>query len=206
MSEKLSQEHECESLPAHLQGDGVVGVSQLRIIPAFEGPTICTLVYLADAVRIDVVDCNFSPGRFRGAITRALRAMRNFGPLESWDRLRAASFAAPSCSTLTCDGVSYRHAVLDWQGGTEASWSNPSFYLHLQQYELAHAYHALIASSGILLEHGSHVRIRTGLMAGFIARVEWLDRYKGRLRVVAELGGKPVSVDLAVSDIEFSAQ
>jgi hypothetical protein len=205
MCEGGNQEHERESLPAYLQGEGIVGVSRLRIAPAFIGPTICTLVYSAEMVRIDVVDARgFGSATFRGSITRPLRALRRFGPLASWERLRVAAFAAPSCCTPTFDGVGYRHTVLDWQGGIEVSWSNPSWSAHRQQCELAQAYQSLIKSSGILLEQGSRIRIRTGLMAGFIGRVERLERYEGRLRVVAELGGKGVSLDLAVSDIEFA--
>jgi hypothetical protein len=139
-------------------------------------------------------------------ITRPVGELRRFGPLSSWERLRAAAFAAPSCDTLALDGVTFRHAVLDWQGGADARWSNPSMIAHRRQCELAAAYEALIDSSGILLEQGHHVRIRTGLLAGFIARVERLDRHEGRLRVVAELGGKGVSLDLAVSEVEFAPE
>ena len=201
------QEHDCESLPALLQGDGVVGVSRLRIAPAFIGPTICTLVYLADAVRIAVVDARgFVPSAFRGTITRPLQAMRCFGPLASWGQLRAAAVAATSCDSLCLDGVGYRHALLDWQGGTESSWSNPNWFAHRRQCELAKAYEALIESSGILLEQGSRVRIRTGLLAGFVGRVERLERGVDQLRIVAELGGKAVSLSLLVNDVEFSPE
>ena len=187
-----------ESLSALLQGDGVVGVSRLRICPAFIGPTICTLVYNTDAVRIEVANRRgIGAAPFRGTITRHLPTLRRFGPLASWERLRAAAFAAPSCSTLTGDGVGYHHALLDWQGGTEATWSNPDRSTHRQQCELVEAYQALIESSGILLEQGSHVRIRTGLLTGFVGRVE---RHEGRLRgsrgiawqdCIGRLGGEP---------------
>jgi hypothetical protein len=201
MCEKGSPELPRESLAGLLQGEGVVGVSQLRIFPSFADETICTLAYTAKEARIGVID-----GTFRGSIVRHLPALKSFGPLASWNRLRAAAFAAPSCSTLTCDGVAYRHAILDWQGGTEASWSNPTFPAHPQQCQLASAYRSLIDASGLLLNPGCRVRIRTGLMAGFVGRVEFLDRHEGRLRVVAQLAGKPVSLDLGVSDIEFALE
>jgi hypothetical protein len=133
--------------------------------------------------------------------------MRRFGPLASWERLREAAFSAPPCiDTLVRDGVGYRHAALDWQGGIEATWSNPSWSFHRQQCELAEAYRYLIESSGILLEQGTRIRIRIGVMAGFVGRVERLERDEGRLRVVTELGGKGVSLDLAVNDIEFAPE
>lgn len=190
-----------------LRPDGVMGVSRLGTHPAFAGPVTCTLAYTADAVRVAVVDAR-ARGRpaFHGAVTKPLRFMRHFGPLASWERLRAAAFAAPSCHTLTCDGVSYHHALLDGAGGVEARWSNPSGTEHRQQWELASAYRCLVDSVGVLLEAGSRVRIRAGLLAGNVGTVEHLDRYEDRVRVVAELGGKGVSVDLSVSEIEFTAE
>jgi hypothetical protein len=205
MCNGLGREHDRESLPALLQGEGVVGVSRLYIAPAFGGQTVCTLVYYGDSVRVDVVDGRVF-GRFRGATTWHLRLLRRYGPLMSWERLRAAALAAPSCTTPTCDGVGYHHAILDLQGATEAKWSNPSRPAHCQQCELTDAYASLIESSGLLLEEGRRVRIRTGLMAGFLGTVERLERYEGRVRVVAELGGKGVSLNLALSDIEFAPE
>jgi hypothetical protein len=196
-----------EPLPALLQADGVVGVSRLGTYPAFTGPVICTLAYFADAVRVEVVDAR-ARGRpaYHGALTKPLRFMRHFGPLASWDRLRAAAFAAPSCHTLTEDGVSHHHALLDAAAGVEARWRNPSGVEHRQQWELASAYRCLVDSVSVLLEQGSRVRIRAGLLAGFVGTVERLDRYEDRVRVVAELGGKDVSVDLSVGEIEFPAE
>src|ERR1043166_5907126 len=153
MHDGVSQAHDLESLPALVQGMGVVGVSRLRIFPAFRGPTTCTLVYHAEMVRIDVVDARrFGLAPFRGTIARPLRWLRRFGPLASWEMLRVAAFAAPSCATLTCDGVGYRHAALDWHAGTEATWSNPSWSAHRKQCELTEAYQGLVESSGLLLE------------------------------------------------------
>jgi hypothetical protein len=203
MCADAERRHDPEALPALLPAEGVVGVSRLSISLAFFGKIVCTLVYTADAVRIAVADAStVGPGPFLGTVTKPCLAMRPFGPLASWERLRAAAFAAPSCFTSTEDGVSYRHAALDWQGGIETCWSNPDWFAHRQQCELAEAYRSLIESSGLLLEQGSRVRIRTGLMAGLVGRVERLDRYKGRLRVVAELGGQGAALDLTVSDIE----
>lgn len=203
MGGEIGLEHYGDPLPALLQGEGVIGVSRLHSDSAFSGPTMCTLVYSADAVRIEVMDARrFSGSPFRGTITQPLRALRHFGPLESWERLRAAAFAAPSCSTVTRDGGGYRHALLDWQGGIEARWRNPSWQFHRQQWELAHAYWELVESSGLLLERGRRVRIRVGVLSGFTGTVEYLDPDKGRLRVVADLGGQRVSVDLGLSDIE----
>jgi hypothetical protein len=196
-----------ESIFALLQGEGVVGVSRLHTSLAFIGRTICTLVYTGDEVRVEVIDARSSaPVPFRGRITRPLRALRHFGPLASWERLRAAAFAAPSCRTNTCDGVTYCHVALDWQGGIEAGWGNPNWSYHRQQCKLAQAYRSLVEWSGIPLEQGTRVRVRTGLMAGLIGRVERLERYEGRLTVIAELGRGNVTLALAVSDVEFAPE
>jgi hypothetical protein len=193
-----------EPLPALLHGAGVLGVSRLRVYPAFEGPILCTLVYAADTVQVRVVDARGrGAGTFRGAVTKPRAELRGFGPLASWQRLREAAFAAPPCCTATRDGLTYRHALLDTAGGIEATWGNPSCFANRAQYDLAEAYWSLVESSGLLLEPGRLIRIRSGVLTGFQGRVEWLDREAGRVRVVAELGGQGVSLELPVAEVEF---
>jgi hypothetical protein len=103
------------------------------------------------------------------------------------------------------DGVGYRHAALDWQGGIEATWSNPGSR-HLQQYALVCAYLSLIESSGILLEPGTRVRVRSGVLAGFIGRVEEIEEHLGRVRIAAKLGGQSVLLDVTGDAIEFPSE
>ncbi|SRR5579871_2997668 len=196
-----------EPVPALLQQGDVVGVSRLSIHPAFIGRTICTLVYLPAAVRISIVDAReIGQIPFRGTVTRPLESLRRFGPLASWRLLRAAAFAAPSCSSPNVlDGISYRHVALDWDGGIEATWSNPGLWPdHRTQCELVDAYQSLL-ESGLLLQPGTAVRIRAGVLFGCVGRVDQLERHKNRVRVMVEMAGSRVAVELAASELEFAS-
>lgn len=208
MSGWVSPERCCETLPALLGQAGVVGVSRFHSYPALAiGPTVCTLVYSSDTVRIDVIDAReLGHPPFRSAASRSLDSLGQFGALASWSRLRAAAFAAPSCTTPRVrDGIAYHHAALDWQGGIEATWDNPGLCpAHRHQCELVDAYDSLIESSALLLAPGAHVRVRTGPLAGLVGKVDWLENFKGRVRVVARLGGTSVTVNLPLCDIESS--
>jgi hypothetical protein len=196
-------DNQLAALAPLLEAEGVGGAARLGIAPAFSGPVVCTLVYAAEAVTITVEDARgLGGGTFRGQQTKPLRKLRRFRPLSAWGRLRMAAEAAPSCATLTCDGASYRHLLLDRRGGLDARWSNPDPGEHPRQCELVRAYRALAEASALLLEEGRRVVVRTGLLAGFTGVVERLDRYAGRVRVVAGLGGAGVAVELSVADIQ----
>jgi hypothetical protein len=99
--------------------------------------------------------------------------LRRFGPLTSWERLRDATFAAPSCFTLTCDGVSYRHTVLDWQGGVEVSWEEPKLVRSREaRFENRHAsYCGTPTRAGLGSIQESMPRTSQGIIAWAFAKV-----------------------------------
>src|SRR5262245_49553390 len=207
MMAEVSLQNDREPLPALLQQESVRGVSRLCIAPAFTGRTTCTLLYQPATVRISVIDAReFGQVPFRGTVTRPLDWFQQFGPLASWEQLRAAAFASHSCSSLVCDGVSYHHAALDWDGGVEVTWSNPGLLPdHRKQCELVEAYQSLL-ESGLLLEPGTAVRIRAGALSGCLGHVDRLERHKNRVSVVAELVGSRVTVELAASELELAPE
>jgi hypothetical protein len=202
----LKNDH--DSLPSLLEQEGTRGVSRLCISPAFTGRTICTLLYQPATVRIFVVDAReLGQVPFRGTVTRPLETFRRFGPFASWELLRAAAFASPSCSSPNVlDGVSYHHAALDWDGGIEATWSNPGLWPdHRKQCELVDSYQSLL-ESGLLLEPGTAVKIRAGALSGCLGRVDRLERHKNRVCVIAEMVGSRVTVELAASELELAPE
>src|SRR5437764_683299 len=103
----INLEYEGDSLPSLLQQESARGVSRLCISPAFSGPTICTLVYLQETVRVSIVDAReIGQVPFRGAVARQFEDFRCFGPLATWESLRAAAFVLPTCSSPNVlDGV-----------------------------------------------------------------------------------------------------
>ena len=62
----------------------------------------------------------------------------------SWEALVTAAATAPSCSTLCCDGISYRHRVRASGVVIDAEWMNPSPREHAAQVELITAYGKLL--------------------------------------------------------------
>lgn len=196
----------CEPIASLLLGEGVVGVSRIEIFPSFQGPMMCTLIYRADSVAIDVFDgrAEAMKNAFRAKSTKRLDDMHDFGPLATWAKLRECADLAPTCSTdFVCDGTSYHHAALDWNGGVESRWSNPNWSNHQEACELKDGYEWLMESSGFLLDIGTCVRIRTGIMAGLIGRVATLDPFDGKLELVVDLCGAEAHVELTVNDVEF---
>src|SRR5262245_27844755 len=98
MMADVSRQRDRDTLPSLLQQEGVRGVSRFCISPAFIGRTSCTLLYLPATVRISIVDAReVGQAPFRGAVTRPIEDFRRLGPLATWDSLRAAAFASPSC-------------------------------------------------------------------------------------------------------------
>ena len=208
MMAEVSLQGDRDNLPSLLQQESARGVSRFCISPAFTGRTICTLLYLPATVRIFIVDAReFGQVPFRGTVTRPIEGFRRFGPLATWESLRAAAFASPSCcSPNVLDGVCYHHAALDWDGGIEASWSNPGLWPdHRTQCELVDAYQSLL-ESGLLLEPGTAVRICAGALSGCLGRVERLERHKNRVCVIAEMVGSRVTLELAASELELAPE
>ena len=193
-----------DPLVALLGPESVVGVARLEVLPAFDEPIACTLAYRADSVRVEVVDGQAAGrGPVRGGGTYPISSLRGFGPLQDWDKLRAVASVAPACSTLTEDGVSYRHAALHRTWGAEAVWSNPGGD-HVQ-WQLIDAYRALMDWAGLVLRAGSEVRAVTrGPLTGVQARVEAVDRARGLVRASIDVGGRSVALDLPGADFELS--
>jgi hypothetical protein len=150
---------------------GVIGVARLISRPAFEPEQITTAVFKADGVHIEAVKGRTSlwyslPQRrsrydsdrlwmeVRGAPFCAYDAMRmrRVLPLTAeeslvrWEKLATLARRAPSCQTMTLDGISYRHRITI-DGGEAVRWSNPKAGEHSNQLAIIQSYRDIVERS-----------------------------------------------------------
>jgi hypothetical protein len=76
----------------------------------------------------------------------AEEAARIFMP---WERLAALAVRAPSCASLTLDGIGYRHRIVIDGRLRDAYWDNPVEKEHARQLALVRAYAHLLAALGL---------------------------------------------------------
>lgn len=165
---------QCYELPAVSELaalPGVHGVTRFVEIGSFEPERLFTLVYQTGAVEVSAVVGASSLWWSKPAVLRVagsgpwkveagdpfepLRGFRRSAVLplpsrkcplilSSWNSVRAAAALAPTCSTETLDGISFRHRVVGEGVDMVANWDNPARPDHSPQLTLVTAYVALL--------------------------------------------------------------
>jgi hypothetical protein len=152
---------------------GVIGVARLITCAAFQPEQIITAVFKADGVHIEIVTgrtslwyslpqrrCRYDSAglwmEVRATTFCAADAMRMYRTipltdeesLDSWKQLVVLSRRAPSCSTMTLDGISYRHKMTI-DDGVDVRWGNPRADLHPNQLALIQTYNSMVERAAI---------------------------------------------------------
>ena len=150
----------------------VVGVARYIEFPSFEPERLFTLVYRPDTLDVSAVVgasslwCSVptagypenGTGKYgiaHGEPFEPTRASQHSAslplptdqcppPLRSWETVRAAAAQAGNCTTLTHDGIVYRHRVAARGFDTVANWYNPDPLEHPAQVALIRAYETLL--------------------------------------------------------------
>lgn len=71
-------------------------------------------------------------------------------PLCSWEVLLDLARAAPSCSNMALDGVSFDHDLRGGDVRLRAGWTNPRRHVDARQFALVTAYRELLAATGLV--------------------------------------------------------
>jgi transcription antitermination factor NusG len=181
-----------------LSGEGVMGVARLAIVPSFDPAEVYTLVYTETAVTVSA-----EQSAFVGSATRELRELRRMRLLANWQTIRSAALGAPSCSSMSVDGTTYRHSICDHSTVLDVEWSNPDPKTHRAQCALIAAYRKLIDLAGVRLEVGRGVIVRTGMFAGLEGKITWINERCDRVRVKVTMLGKGAEVELPCNDVRL---
>jgi hypothetical protein len=146
---------------------GVVGVARFIVMPAFSGESVNTFVYRAREVSIEVCSAEHSlwhslyEGDWAPPVTRTYTKVLDDlpAPLNPWQSLKEAAQSAPTVDVaivdgerwLTCDGVIYRHHIVDADVYLYAEWHNPRERAsnHVVQVRLVKAYDQVFQSCGV---------------------------------------------------------
>ena len=167
----IEQAYQVPPVTDLLRGEGVVGAARLIQLPSFCSELLHTFLYTADALvvmtvrgatslwcsipqfaylsgKLEFADLEPEPFHAADAESRSttlpLSSPGMPSLLCSWEALVTAAATAPSCSTLCCDGISYRHRVRASGVVIDAEWMNPSPREHAAQVELITAYGKLL--------------------------------------------------------------
>jgi hypothetical protein len=186
------------SLVDQLSGEGVVGVGSLATAPSFLPSESYTLVYTEAVVTVSA-----QQGSFVGSAVRELTELRRVRLLATWQTLRAAAVAAPSCSTKRLDGTTYRHSIRDRSTALDAEWNNPDPHEHRAQCALIAAYRKVIDLAGVRLQKGRRVIVRTGMFAGLEGTVTAVNECPDQVRVKVAILGRAAEVELTCNDVQL---
>jgi hypothetical protein len=155
-----------QPLPDVLLNQGAIGVARLVVMPSFSAESVCTLSYFTDEVLIEVARAqeslwgSLNVADWVAPLAQSYR--RPIGslpaPLNRWQSLKQSARAAPTVTmaiidgreSVTLDGVSYRHRVVDATDEFYAEWSNPTDRAsnHSEQIRLLQAYKTALAMHG----------------------------------------------------------
>lgn len=145
---------------------GVFGVARITMMPSFSPESIHTLTYRAAAVSVDAVNVEFSlwsslnGGEWRPPTAKSFELPLDElpPPLNRWQQLRETARSAPTVRQAiidgrvyaTCDGVGFRHHLVDHEANLLAEWSNPTDMAsnHVSQMMLVKAYNQIFGMCG----------------------------------------------------------
>jgi hypothetical protein len=145
---------------------GVVGVARITMMPSFSPESIHTLTYRAAAVSVEAVHADYSlwsslnGGEWRTPTRKDFQLPLDDlqHPLNRWNELREVAKSAPTVrqaiiegrAYATCDGVGFRHHLVDQELNLFAEWSNPTEMAsnHVSQMILVNAYNQVFRMCG----------------------------------------------------------
>lgn len=143
-----------------------IGIARLVERPAFSSPKLTTLAFGSNSVDVDVLEANRSPyGEFGAAYGTPHLPLPDWNKvaaefsaecvdswkntiglnelpkvIRNWEAVVKIAHVATDCSTLTLDGVSFVHEIVDADVHVTATWSNPDRQDHSPQTSLVSAY------------------------------------------------------------------
>lgn len=126
----------------------LAGAARLFILPTFFSRRVVTLLFHPDRLELHAS----RGGDGEDALVRATRAVPYAsagGLFGSWEALRSAAEAAPSCSTQARDGTVFLQKLAWADQQRQAAWWNPDETLHRPQVALLGRWLALLNSNGL---------------------------------------------------------